>query len=288
MPIGLPMSARHPVRLLASLHAGVLLVALGVLATASAPAPLAHQVSVAPEVADPRRLLARTAAAPAPAPAAAAPARAGRDRLPGAVSALPLTDAARRGADRTPERRGRAALEALGYDWRRLGYRVRFLPYAGGRLGTANSKRREITIYVSASQSELSLRATLAHELGHALDFGHGTTQRRDAYRAIRRLPRGASWFPCSRCSDLSSPAGDFAESFAVWLVGPGDFRGRLRPPPDADQLRALRELFTVPEKPAARPQPRPEPAASPTRRPRPTGPGAIPLVLADPSPAPA
>ena len=160
--------------------------------------------------------------------------------------------------------RGRAALAWLRYDWRALGYEVRFRPYDGRALGTANRRTRLITVYVRPGQSELSLRVSLAHELGHALDFEHGTTQRRDAYRRLRGLPSSSPWFPCDRCDDLASPAGDFAEVFALWLVGPGDFRSRLKGPPDRQQLADLAGLFVLPRAASASPTPAPTPEAGP------------------------
>lgn len=153
---------------------------------------------------------------------------------------------ARRGS-LSPQERGRAALRALAYDPADLGYRVRFLPYRGNVLGTTHRLDRVITVYVQRGQSELTLRTTIAHELGHALDVVHGDRARREAYRQVRRLPAGP-WFPCNRCNDFASPAGDFAEVFAVWLLaGPGDFRGRLAGPPSTAQLRELAPLFVLP-----------------------------------------
>lgn len=184
----------------------------------------------------------------------------------------------------SPEQRGQAALRGLGYDWRALGYRVVFRSYEGGLLGTANRRTRLITIYVKPGQSELSLRTSLAHELGHALDFGHGNEQRRDTYRRIRGLSTGSAWFPCDRCNDLSSPAGDFAEVFAAWLVGPGDFRSRLKGPPDARQLADLARLFRPPGPAPATAQaasPAPEPTA--TEAPDGDRPPLLPPVLGPP-----
>ncbi|MCW2680838.1 MAG: hypothetical protein JWM62_2239 [Frankiales bacterium] len=169
-----------------------------------------------------------------------------------------------RPAPLSAEQRGRAALRALDYDPAALGYRVRFLPYRGGALGTTNRPSRLITVYVQPGQSELTLRTTLAHELGHALDFAHGTPARRDAYREVRGLPAGP-WFPCDRCDDFTSPAGDFAEVFAVWLAGPGDFRSRLAGSPSPAQLRELAPLFRVPPPAAGRAAPAPSPTPTPT-----------------------
>jgi hypothetical protein len=184
----------------------------------------------------------------------------------------------------SPEQRGHAALRGLGYDWRALGYRVVFRPYKGGVLGTANRRTRLITIYVKPGQSELSLRTSLAHELGHALDFGHGSDQRRDTYRRIRGLSPRSAWFPCDRCNDLASPAGDFAEVFGTWLVGPGDFRSRLQAPPDARQLADLAPLFLPPgpaPAPAQAASPAPEPTA--TEAPDADRPPLLPPVLGPP-----
>lgn len=188
-----------------------------------------------------------------------------------ALRAVPPTQqgASRRTGRRTVQERGEAALASLDYDWRRLGYRVQFRPYDGTSLGSANRVTRTITVYVKPQQSELSLRTSLAHELGHALDFEHGDADRRATYRRVRGLSPSSAWWPCNRCNDYSSPAGDFAEVFAAWLVGPGDFRGRLKGPPSAGELQELTPLFRIPavttppaesgDQPAPEPSPREE-----------------------------
>lgn len=188
------------------------------------------------------------------------------------------------------EDRGRAALASLDYDWRALGYSVVFRPYDGHGLGSANRATRLITVYVRRGQSALSLRVSLAHELGHALDFEHGTQERRNAYSRIRGLDPSRAWFPCNRCNDYASPAGDFAEVFAAWLVGPGDFRSRLAGPPTAQQLRELGPLFALPRparavaSPAAEPTPAPTPAPE---QPEERSGGIVGLLGGEPSPDP-
>lgn len=179
----------------------------------------------------------------------------------------------------TAEQRGREALQSLSYPWRDLGYSVEFREYRGGQLGSANSRTKRIVIYVKDSQSRQSLRVTIAHELGHALDFEHATVARRDDYRVIRRTDREEYWYPCDGCSDYASHAGDWAEVFAYWLAGPGDFRSEMAGPPDRQQLQRLAPLFRIPSKQAQPPpssRPAPRPAPSPTRSPDPVGIGDV------------
>jgi hypothetical protein len=168
-----------------------------------------------------------------------------------------------------PEQRGREALDALHYPWQDLGYAIRFRAGGGGSLlGVTDSRTRTITIFVRPGQSDLSLRATVAHELGHALDFVTGDDTQRRRYLELRGLPPDTTWFPCDRCSDYASGAGDWAEVFALWLVGPGDFRSELAGPPDAATLERIRVLFTPPSQRRAEPPPQPSPTPSPTKKP--------------------
>jgi len=48
-------------------------------------------------------------------------------------------------------------------------------------------------------------------------------------------------WFGCNRCSDFNTPAGDFAETFAFLMLGPGNFSGRIAAAPTAKQIPALK-----------------------------------------------
>lgn len=169
------------------------------------------------------------------------------------------------------ERRGRRALDSLDYPWRGLGYTVEFREYTGGTLGTANSRTKRIVVYVQRSQTHQSLRVTIAHELGHALDFEHATTERRREYRTVRELDQSARWFPCDRCSDYDSHAGDWAEVFATWLAGPGDFRSTVAGPPTGEQLRRLTPLFRLPRSTSATATATPRATATASASTRPT-----------------
>ena len=140
------------------------------------------------------------------------------------------------------------ALDAVPSRWRTLGYAVRFEPYTRSTgLGVTNSRTRTITVYVKERQATNELRATIGHELGHALDFGFATVEKRAEYRRIRGLATDTPWYPCDGCDDLSSPAGDWAEVFAAFLTGTSDFRSRLAGPPTRAQLDSLAPVFREP-----------------------------------------
>ena len=156
---------------------------------------------------------------------------------------------------RAPERASRSArddraeqaLASIEYPWPELGYEVRFEPFSGRYLGMTDNDARTITVYVQRQDTVQSLRVTLAHELGHALDHLTGSDEQRARYREVRGIAPDAPWYGCDRCDDYDTPAGDFAEVFAVWLVGASDYRSRMGPPPDQHQLEQLAPLFAPP-----------------------------------------
>ena len=57
-------------------------------------------------------------------------------------------------------------------------------------------------------------------------------------------LARGVDLVSLKDGLDLETPAGDFAEVFAVWQVGPVDFRSRMAPLPQGERLRYLSREF--------------------------------------------
>lgn len=142
-------------------------------------------------------------------------------------------------------RRAADALAQISYPWQALGYEVAFLP---GRSGVrARILRLEARIEVFARRSD-SARQTafdLAHEIGHAFDFQWGTWSARARWQQARGIDPAWAWFGCNGCPDLATPAGDFAESFAVWQVPGGPFASTLGPPPDEHQ-RALLAALTA------------------------------------------
>ncbi len=147
-------------------------------------------------------------------------------------------------ATETLEARARRLLGTLRYDWAALGYTVSFLPGQRGWLGLTNPHTKEISVYVRSGQTDQQLLVTLAHEIGHAVDFTYTTFARQAEYLALRGIAPSSVWLPCEYCSDYDSPAGDFAEVFAVWLVGSQDFLSRMAPRPSAVELAVLQHLF--------------------------------------------
>ena len=131
----------------------------------------------------------------------------------------------------------------ISYPWQQLGYRIVFegpVPGMSGR--TSPRSMGTIEIYVQPDETVDMLAHVIAHEIGHAVDLVYGNDQRRSVWLQLRGIsPR--PWFTCSMCEDFSTPAGDFAETFAYWQLH--DFsRSLLAPPPTVAQLVQLSPLF--------------------------------------------
>jgi hypothetical protein len=145
----------------------------------------------------------------------------------------------------TASQRGTRVLNSLHYNWQRLGYKIKFLPGRTGYLGLTDGNTKTVTIWVRAQQTDLVLAHTIAHELGHVLDFTQGNPAKRATYLTLRGINPLTPWFGCGGCTDYATPAGDWAEVFAYWLAGPGDFRSQMAPPPNAAQMSAIRLLYS-------------------------------------------
>jgi hypothetical protein len=110
---------------------------------------------------------------------------------------------------------------------------------------TSQPSLSTIEIYVRPDESVDMLAHVIAHEIGHAVDLVYGSDQRRSVWFDLRNIsPR--PWFTCSMCQDFSTPAGDFAETFAYWQLG-GFSRSMLAPAPSPAQLSQLSPLFSPP-----------------------------------------
>jgi hypothetical protein len=154
-------------------------------------------------------------------------------------------------ADRSPgwqERLGQAALAQLDYPWEALGYRIEFLPGRAGYLGMTFPERRTIEIYVRPGLAVDEIARNTAHEIGHAFDLSRNTPASRSLYLQLRGIEATGGWLACRGCTDLSTPAGDFAETFSFWLMD-GAFPSRSQlggGAPSTDDLRRLAPLFRL------------------------------------------
>lgn len=139
-----------------------------------------------------------------------------------------------------------AALAMVKYPWKELGVHIAFLGPRAGYFGRAFPQANRIEMYVRPNETPTRLAYMLAHELGHIVDWRLNTPARRQAWRAARGIPASVSWFGNAFAGgdDLATPAGDFAETFAYWQIGPVDYKSRVGPPPTPEQLAALVPLF--------------------------------------------
>ncbi len=142
------------------------------------------------------------------------------------------------------ERIGREALAGISYPWEQLlgDWTIEFHTSTDGLYGLTLVPERTIEIYVRSDQSPGMVRHVIAHELGHAVDVALNDGSDRRRWVEARGLD-SAPWWPDSGAADFRTGAGDFAESFAAWQVGPAGFRSELGPPPDATQIELLAEL---------------------------------------------
>ncbi len=143
-----------------------------------------------------------------------------------------------------PEQVGQLALELLSYDWRAHlpGWSIEFKQGRDGILGYAFFDQQRIEIYVRPSHGPTEVAATLAHELGHAVDVSLLTNDDRAVWTDLRSID--APWWPRSSGSDFASGAGDFAEAFAAWQVGEMS-RSEVAAQPTPGQLALLASLAT-------------------------------------------
>jgi hypothetical protein len=144
------------------------------------------------------------------------------------------------------QRRGQAALAALGPAATGSGFAVEFAAARSDYLGLAHLQRRVVEIFVRdcGAQSDELLRHVVAHELGHAYDTARLSDGAREAWKAARGIPASLPWYGCSGCTDFATPAGDFAEVYAQWLRGAGRNRSQLADAPGPTELSRLAVQF--------------------------------------------
>ena len=153
-------------------------------------------------------------------------------------------------ADTAPgwqQRKGEAALAQIGFPWQALGVRIKFMAAKSGYRAGMFPHENLIEVYVRDTLTVDEIALDIAHELGHAFDWVRMDTASRATFKQIRGYgDRPGAWFACSRCTDFMTPAGDFAETFAYWVLGGRmGFRGQIAPAPSADQLALLQPVFS-------------------------------------------
>ena len=140
--------------------------------------------------------------------------------------------------------RQQAALSLIHFPWQQLQYEIVFMaPRQGFRAMTVPGRHR-IEIYARAEDDSRLIAYDIAHELGHVIDLTYNTGETRKKWMQVRGIDPATAWFGCDRCSDYNTPSGDFAEIFALLLLGPQYFRGRIAGPPSVPEIPALASFF--------------------------------------------
>ncbi len=145
---------------------------------------------------------------------------------------------------------GEPALADFPYPWReRLpGWTIEFVRGDSEIAGYTWSHEARIEVFVRPSSSSESLRRVLAHEIGHAIDVTLNDGDDRRRWQEARGLGE-SPWWPVSGAADFETGAGDFAESFAFWVMGDSaDFRSLIGDVPSESDLALLAELADAEE----------------------------------------
>ncbi len=142
------------------------------------------------------------------------------------------------------ERRGEQALARVSYPCRTQlpSWTISFSEGRSGVFGYTYVNERRIEIFVRDDMSDDLLAHVVAHELGHAVDVSLNSGEDRSTWATARGIG-GVQWWPGDGVTDFSTGAGDFAEAFAVWQIGPVNYRGRAAGPPSTDHLTLIAGL---------------------------------------------
>ncbi len=212
--------------------------------TAAAPALIGPAVAAVPRTVRPPAVVPKASRAPRPVQAARRTAPAPPTPRKTATAPARRTPSSQPFTAAEADRRGREAFASI-HKALPTGWRLQVEVYRGTNQGLADSGTRTVTLWVRPSDSQSALRITLAHELGHVLDYTALTDRDRQDYRELRGRGRDRSaWYPANGTQDYASPAGDFAEVYALWRGGSGDFRSTWAAQPDHAQLDRIVSLF--------------------------------------------
>ncbi len=142
--------------------------------------------------------------------------------------------------------RKETVLSLIHYPWENLGFKIVF---KGARLGyraMTLTGRQRIEIYARPGEDARMQAFDLAHEFGHAFDLKYNNNNRRRKWCELRGIDPSKPWFGCDACPDYGTPAGDFAETFAYLLLGPGSYHSKMAYAPTADQIPELAEFCKI------------------------------------------
>jgi hypothetical protein len=138
-----------------------------------------------------------------------------------------------------------AALALIPFNWQQLHYEVVFLGPKKGFRAMTFAKKHLIEVYLRPQDDSRLIAYDIAHELGHAIDFTYNTSETRRKWMELRGIDPNTPWFGRDGKSDYETPAGDFAETFALLVCGPKYFQGRIAAPPPAAQVPELKAFFS-------------------------------------------
>jgi len=136
--------------------------------------------------------------------------------------------------------RKQTVLSLIHYPWEDLGFNIVFMGSRSGYRAMTLTARRRIEIYVRPGEGEIRQAYDLAHELGHAFDLKYNDDERHRKWCELRGIKPSTPWYGCNACPDYNTPAGDFAETFAFLLLGPGNYHSVIAPLPKPDQISEL------------------------------------------------
>ncbi len=141
--------------------------------------------------------------------------------------------------------RGRAALALLRIRPADLypGWTIAFRPARQGLLGMTLVTQRRVEIYVRLDRPVEGTAHDIAHELGHVTDVMFNDDDVRAQYLAFRDRP-ATPWWTCEACTDLQVGAGDFAETFALWVAPRFRFYSDVAAEPTTEQLTVFAALL--------------------------------------------
>ena len=115
------------------------------------------------------------------------------------------------------------ALGQIDYPWQSLGTSIKFVSWHRGRRrkwhGLAFLADNRIEIYPRSWDKPIEVAHTVAHEIGHIVDWIFLTDEDRSHWRRVRGFSQDYPWYGSRLRPDWKDPSGDFAECFAAWQV---------------------------------------------------------------------